>query len=385
LDKLACTIMGYAWGSRSAISSLQGRPPSSKPEAELWMGAHPVAPSIVERDGARISLADVIARSPEDELGAETAKTYGARLPFLLKVLAAAEPLSLQAHPTMDRARAGFADEDARGIPRDAPNRNYRDASHKPELLCAITPFEALSCFRKKSDTLRLFDALAVAAVEPVLAPLRTHGDLGATFRAIMTLADPKPIVEEVVLACAKHTGEFAREASWATKLAALYPGDVGIVSALFLNLIELAPGEAIYLGAGNLHAYLEGVGVEIMASSDNVLRGGLTKKHVDVPELMAVLDFTDGPVTPLKAKALDAHEEVYETPAPEFRLSRIRVNGKVAREARAPEILLAVDGEMSAGGLPIAKGEVLFVPGTTGPYDIDGRGALYRATTNGV
>ncbi len=378
--------MGYAWGSHSAIAALQGRAPSEKPEAELWMGAHPMAPSKLARTGR--SLLEAIDEAPRELLGPATVDTFGPRLPFLLKVLAAAQPLSLQAHPTMERARAGFADEEARGIPRDAPHRNYKDASHKPELLCTLTPFQALCGFRAIADTLRLFDELAVRALDPVLAPLRNGGDLGATFRAIMTLdrAQGKPIVDAVVSACRRHKGAFAREAALAQRLAELYPGDVGIVSALLLNLLELLPGQAIYLGAGNLHAYLEGTGVEIMASSDNVLRGGLTPKHVDVPELMAVLDFTAGPVTPITPRAIDAHEAVYDTPAREFRLSRIDVKATaIERHARAPEILLVVDGAVDIGGDRLKKGEAAFIPGTGAAYRIasPGPAILYRATTN--
>lgn len=381
MEILQNTVMPYAWGSRSAIAELTGRSaPTEKPEAEMWMGAHPVAPSRVERG----SLADVITRDPENELGRVSVTAFGPRLPFLLKVLAAAEPLSIQAHPDMERAKAGYREEEEKGIPLDAPHRNYKDASHKPELLCALTPFDALCGFRRIDDTIALFDTLAVKELEPVLAPLRNERDLGATFRAVMT-ALPAGAVDATVKACAAHRGAFLRECAWAERLARLYPGDAGVVCALLLNNLRLEPGQAIYLGAGNLHAYLEGVGVEIMASSDNVLRGGLTKKHIDVPELMKALDFQAGPVAPLVPRAIDEVESVYETPAPEFRLSVLTLSGPpVTRTTDGAEILLATRGsaELHANDkrAKLARGASAYVPASAKSYAIEGDATVYRA-----
>jgi mannose-6-phosphate isomerase len=390
VDRLSCTVMPYPWGSRTAIATLTGRKsPSDAPEAELWMGAHPIAPSFVERASARSSLSDVIASAPARELGDDVVRELGPRLPFLLKVLAAAEPLSLQAHPTLAQARAGFEDEERRGIPLSAPHRNYKDPSHKPELLCALTPFEALSGFRRIDETLRLFALLDVRALDPVLAPLHQSPDaigLAETFRTLMTLpAEARaPVVDAVLAACARPNESFVAERALAARLAALYPGDIGIVSALLLELVHLAPGEAIYLDAGNLHAYLEGTGVEIMASSDNVLRGGLTKKHVDVPELLRVLDFGAGPAKVLRARRIDEHESAWDTPAREFRLSKIALgDAPVTRAVVGPEILLAVDGAPSSEGLAMPKGSAVFVPADTGEYTLAGTGTVYRATTN--
>jgi mannose-6-phosphate isomerase len=392
MDLLECTVMPYAWGSRSAIAQLTGRSaPTTEPEAELWMGAHPMAPSRVTRAGASgaASLAEIIATDPVRELGASVANEFGPRLPFLLKVLAAAQPLSIQAHPNMDQARAGFDDEEKKGIPRDAGHRNYKDASHKPELLCALTPFDALCGFRSIDKTIQLFDRLAVRALDDKLAPLRATRDregLAETFRAIMSTPEIErmPLVDAVVEACEESGVAFAHERAWAVRLAALYPGDVGVVSALLLNLVHLEPGDAIYLGAGNLHAYLEGTGVEIMASSDNVLRGGLTKKHVDVPELMKVLDFVAGPVAPLRPAQIDDVERVYETPAREFRLSVLDLRsraGGVTRELFGPEILLVTGGSASLGGRKIEKGQAVFVPACLGTYTLEGDAIVYRAT----
>lgn len=390
--RLACTIMPYAWGSRSALAKLTGRPvPSPEPEAEMWMGAHPVAPSRLVSQGIERSLVDAIADDPRGMLGGDVVSTFGPRLPFLLKILAAAEPLSLQAHPTAAQAAAGFADEEKRGVPLTAPFRNYKDPSHKPELICALEPFDALCGFRAAADTVRLFDALEVPELARALAPLRSSPDsagLRATFEALMTAPDAERtgMAEATTRACARP-GPFEAERGWALEIAKLYPGDVGVVVALMLNLVRLEAGEAIYLGAGNLHAYLRGTGVEIMASSDNVLRGGLTKKHVDVPELLRVLDFQDGPVAKTAPRAVDGVERAYVTPAAEFLLSVLDVTGAVERTTRGPEILLAASGEVvvareGADPVRLAPGGSCFVPAAA-RYRLDGRGTVYRARVN--
>jgi mannose-6-phosphate isomerase len=400
VDLLDCRVMPYAWGSRTAIAAILGRPPSREPEAELWMGAHPVAPSTVDRGGTLCSLEEVVTRAPERELGEAVVRELGPRLPFLIKVLAAAQPLSLQAHPSAAQAREGFDDEERRGVPRDAPARNYKDPSHKPELLCALGPFEALAGFRPVDEALALFDALGSPELQPALEPLRSSPDasgLAATFRALMTM--PRDACARAALAVVRASHElgpaFARERELVLHLAQLHPGDVGVVSALLLQRVHLEPGDAIYLGAGGLHAYLEGTGIEIMASSDNVLRGGLTTKHVDVAELLRVLDFGAEAPRPLRPRAVDAHEAVYETPAREFRLSRLVLThdaAELVREVHGPEILFVAEGGVTANaadglgdgaGVVVARGCSLFVPASTGRYRLTGSGVVFRATTN--
>jgi mannose-6-phosphate isomerase len=396
VDLLEGCIQNYAWGSRSAIAGLLGKPaPTPRPEAELWMGAHPSAPSLIRRDGAWRSLLEVIAERPDVELGAPVVARFGARLPFLLKVLAAETPLSLQAHPDMAQARAGFLAEEAARIPRDAPHRNYRDANHKPELLAAFDRFEALCGFRRASDSLRLLKALGVPALLSHAGPLAQNPDASGLRSFYAALASQpaavrEPLVATTLEACVAHrdrAGEFARECGWALSLGALYPGDIGVVLALLLNLVELQPGEAIYLPAGNLHAYLRGTGIEIMASSDNVLRGGLTPKHVDPPELLRVLTFADHPVQVVTARGNES-EHVYETPASEFRLSRIDLRAGSAfgvSERLGPEILFCVAGQLTARGargpgIELVKGTAMFVPASDGAYALDGAGTVFRA-----
>ncbi len=391
MDLLENKIQPYAWGSRTAIAELLGTPaPSHTPQAEIWMGAHPLAPSQVSRGGTTSSLVEVVGARPDLTLGPAAAARFGGKLPFLLKVLAAAEPLSLQAHPSIADAERGFDEEEARGVPRDAPHRNYKDRNHKPELLCALTPFVALCGFRALHRTRELLAALHVrelSFVDQLLGNPRPGEALRSVFGELLGLQGPRKeqVVGATVAACTLHRGPFELECRWAVRIAALYPGDPGVVSALLLNLLELKPGEAIFLPAGNLHAYLDGLGVEIMASSDNVLRGGLTKKDVDRQELSRVLDFSDGPIVPMKP-VRHANEWIYETPAPEFRLSRIDPTALPLDLIRTgPEILLCTAGHSdlrtTKNALRLGQGQSAFVAADEGTIQVSGRGALYRAT----
>jgi mannose-6-phosphate isomerase len=390
-------VKEYAWGSKTAIAELLGQPsPSSRPQAELWMGAHPSAPSSVRRGEDWQSLLDLIKAEPDRELGPRVIAKFGPKLPFLFKVLAAETPLSLQAHPNMDQARTGFAQDEEAKIPIDAPQRNYKDASHKPELICALGPFEALSGFRRANDTLRLLNELHVVELAPGVTMLEREPDARGTralFSWLMGHRGPSVtrLVEATIEACQTQVdtrGAFTAECEWALRLGTTYPGDIGVVVALLLNLIVLQEGQAIYLPAGNLHAYLRGVGIEIMANSDNVLRGGLTPKHVDVPELLRVLTFSDGPVSVLTAR-IDGLEKVYDTPASEFCLSRIDIDTERtfrAAKRRGPEILLCMTGTVTARAIEgssrvMHKGDSIFVPANAGSYDLGGAGSVFRAT----
>ena len=332
-------VQRYAWGSPSAIPELLGTLPDGSPQAELWLGAHPSAPS--RAGGTRLD--ELVARDPTAALGASVAGRFGTRLPFLLKVLAAAAPLSLQAHPSAARAAAGFREETAAGIPLGAPERRYRDADHKPELLCALSPFFALCGFRPVEETLALLHRLGLAdhAVFSSLA----SGDLRATVGRLLSLpqGERAAVAEAVADAAAR---DEAPEAVWARRIAATHPGDPGIGVALLLNLVELAPGQAIFLPAGNLHAYLEGVGVEIMASSDNVLRGGLTPKFVDVDELLRILDVCPAPPPVVEPQA-QGQVLRYRTPAEEFELAMVALAATPAViEGGRPRVVLCLDGE---------------------------------------
>ncbi|MFI1799067.1 mannose-6-phosphate isomerase, class I [Streptomyces sp. NPDC020379] len=379
MDRLANTVRPYAWGSTSAIPELLGTTPTGEPQAELWMGAHPGAPSRVDRGTGPRPLCDTIADAPEAELGPATVRRFGPQLPFLLKLLAAASPLSLQVHPDLDRAKAGYADEEARGIPADAPHRTYRDANHKPELLCALTPFEGLCGFRDPAGTAALLTALDVDSLKPYADLLHAQPEADAlreVLTAVLT-AEHTAVADTVHAASAAcerlaaqdgpHRAAYAAYAA----IARHYPGDPGVIAALLLNHVRLNPGEALYLGAGVPHAYLDGLGVEIMANSDNVLRCGLTPKHIDVPELLRVVRFESTEPAVLRPEADAAGEEVYATPVDEFRLSRY-VFAPVSETPAAlppgtPQILLCTRGTATlrttdGTELRLGRGESAFV-----------------------
>ncbi|GAA4917135.1 mannose-6-phosphate isomerase, class I [Streptomyces coeruleoprunus] len=388
MDRLSNTVRPYAWGSTTALPELLGTAPTGEPQAELWMGAHPGAPSRVTRpsDGGEreLPLSDVIAADPEKELGAASVAKFGPHLPFLFKIIAAGSPLSLQVHPDLAQAQAGYAAEEQAGIPVDAPHRNYKDANHKPELVCALTPFEGLCGFRNPVETADLLAACDVDSLKPYVDLLHAHPE-DAALREVLTAvltADPDDMAATVAAtaaACARLGGAHAPYAG----LAHHFPGDPGVIAAMLLNHIVLQPGEALFLGAGVPHAYIGGLGVEIMANSDNVLRCGLTPKHVDVPELLRVVRFDAGEPRVLRPEASPAGEEVYETPIDEFRLSRyVRPEGAtpVDLTTPTPQILLATAGTPHVDGTALAPGRSVFVPAGE-KAELSGMGTLFRAT----
>jgi mannose-6-phosphate isomerase len=364
----------YAWGSRTAIQRLLGRPEHGEPIAELWFGAHPDDPAVVPAHGTTLDA--LIEQNPTGLLGRAVAQRFG-RLPFLLKVIAADKALSIQVHPTIAQAQAGFAREDAAGIARDAPNRNYRDANHKPELLCALTPFDALCGFRPADDTVALLDALDLPSLTRVRELLAGPDGLRAAFTYLLTLDDPTPLVDDVLRRAAEIPADDAQlgESLRAAYLAGTdFPGDVGVVLSLLLNPVRLEPGEAIYLGAGKVHAYLRGTGVEIMANSDNVLRCGLTPKHIDVPELLNVTDFSE-----LAEPRWPAVDGGFEVPVPDFRLTRLEVDGSTGTADPGPRIVLSTSGQLRVGDVTVEPGHAAFVPAGE-PATISGTGQAFVA-----
>ncbi|MEU9102169.1 mannose-6-phosphate isomerase, class I [Streptomyces sp. NPDC048361] len=385
MDRLTNTIRPYAWGSTTLIPALLGTAPTGEPQAEMWMGAHPGAPSQLDRGAGRTSLSDLIAADPAGELGRAAVARFGPRLPFLLKLLAAGAPLSLQVHPDLAQAKAGYEAEERAGIPIDAPHRNYKDANHKPELICALTPFEGLCGFRMPEEAARDLAALEVDSLKPYVDLLRAH-PVEAALREVLTAvltADREEMaatVADTAAACTRLGG--AQYTAYAS-LAHHFPGDPGVIAAMLLNHIQLQPGEALFLGAGVPHAYLGGLGVEIMANSDNVLRCGLTPKHVDVPELLTVVRFEPTEPGVLRPEASVTGEELYETPIDEFRLSRfVRAEGAAPTELTAPtpQIVLCTAGSPSIGGLPLTPGAAAFVPAGE-KSELSGTGTVFRAT----
>ena len=405
MDVLRGALRTYAWGSHTAIAEFTGRhSPSTHPEAELWLGAHPGDPARLDGEGGERSLLDTITADPEGQLGAVIRERFGDALPFLAKVLAAEEPLSLQAHPSAAQAVEGFAREDRLNIPVSAPTRNYRDRSHKPELLVALGPFEALAGFRPVAGTIDLLRALKVANLDPFINLLSGQADadgLRALFTTWITApqADLDVLVPLVLDGAVNYlrsgATEFAKEAKTTLQLGELYPGDAGVLAALLLNRISLSAGEGIYLPAGNLHAYLHGMGFETMANSDNVLRGGLTPKHVDVPELLRVLDFTPTDESALRPQSTrDGIEIVYDTPASEFAVSVLRLDGdnlghQTDAPARhdGPQVLLCTEGSVQVHAkssvLTLDRGAAAWVAADDGPIRLvaDQPASLFRAT----
>lgn len=378
--RITNTPRPYAWGSRTALAELFGREPAERPEAELWFGTHPTSPSQL-LDGSG-SLAD------------------RTTLPFMVKLLAAERPLSLQAHPSLVQAALGFARENAQGIELDAPERNYRDSLHKPELMLALSDrFDALCGFRPIAESRALVQLLrdeddAPEGQSPLDALLARLTVIRTGFAWLLSGA---PEVAEVVaravavapaaIRSADARGDAAASAALNTvlDLAAEYPGDPGVVSSLLLNRVTLRKGEALFLPAGNIHAYLGGLGLELMAASDNVLRGGLTEKHIDVPELLSILEFDELPVPRLPAARLSQHVREFAPEVPDFVLAH--VTGQARLPLPGAAIALVTDGEFTLRGAVfeahLTRGEAVYISPDESPLQITGDGDLFVASTH--
>ncbi|MCS5734916.1 mannose-6-phosphate isomerase, class I [Herbiconiux daphne] len=421
---IANTPRDYAWGSTSAIPRLLGTPETGEPQAELWLGAHPGSPSRIldpARTGGATDLAAWIASDPATAVGEKGS------LSFLLKILAAAHPLSLQAHPTLERAREGFARENAAGIPIDAPERNYRDALHKPEIIVALSPtYEALCGFRPLAEVREIVDLLVMLDGSQVAPRWELYGPIvhlledsetvgepdGEVLRSVVSwLLEGGPEVDALVghlvrttekalhPAHAHLTDPYTKSLETVVLLNEQYPGDPGIIISLLLNRVTLSAGEALYLPAGNIHAYLRGLGVELMSASDNVLRGGLTPKHVDVAELLEVLDFDPLPVPYLRPERQVDGLQLFAPDVPDFELARIDVGDAevlplesgvpsvaptVAFAPQGPAIAICIGGSVSiagaSGSVTIARGESVFVTPDEGELVFAGDGTVFVA-----
>ena len=388
-------VQKYAWGSRTFIPDLLGESfPGAEPQAELWMGAHPRAPSTVILHGKQTSLRELIRENPIDILGKSVAGRFGNTLPFLFKVLAATKPLSIQAHPNEDKAREGFEREKRQKIPLSAPNRNYKDENHKPEIICALKPFWVLKGFRKVEEILLLLDKIGTPTLEDernALGGQPNREGLKNFFKALITLEKGRKaqIISEVLEGCKKVTEQYPAM-EWVGKLSESYPKDIGILSPILMNPVHLQEGEAINIPAGELHAYLEGAGIELMANSDNVLRGGLTPKHVDVQELLNILTFKTDKIDLLKPKQRKDGEKVYATATDEFILSVLDVHKDTLFQSpteRSVEIMICVEGtaritDLGIGEvLPLKKGSSFIVPAAVAQYQIEGPATIYKAS----
>ncbi len=371
LIALSNTPRDYSWGSPSLIPALEGREPSGAPEAEIWYGDHPGDPSHTE-DGRTLD-----------------AVTAGEPLPYLLKILAAGSSLSIQAHPSKGEAARGFAREEAAGIPRDAADRTYRDDNHKPEIIVALSErFTALVGLRPLAQTRRLVAALGAAPGVRALATRLDDADEAVALRDMLAWlfsGEAAAAIDDVTAALADaDAAEFAREIDTLRRIATDFPGDPGIVVALLMNLVDLRRGEALFAPAGVLHAYQEGLGVELMAASDNVLRGGLTPKHIDAPELLRVVDTTPG-AAPRVAPAEADGVVVYDAGVPDFRLVRVDLAGSARPLAvTGPTIVLATAGTVvvvaGAARRELAPGAAAFVSADEAELVLEGVGEAFVA-----
>ncbi|MGP6175194.1 mannose-6-phosphate isomerase, class I [Corynebacterium sp. A21] len=382
MHQLTGIIRAYPWGSRSLIPALRGaKVPSERPEAELWFGAHPGDPSTI----AGTPLTEIIAADPAAALGQRVLEEHGETLPFLLKLLAADEPLSLQAHPSEEQAREGFAREDAEGVALTAPHRDYKDRNHKPELIVALTDFDAMAGFRPLHRTKLLFDALNCPELDHYRTmldedPAEEESNLRALFTTWITIPGKTrgALIDAIIESLQPHRGRvdwIGQTLRNVFDLNERYPGDIGVLGALLLNHLHLRPGEAIYLDAGQLHAYIRGMGVEIMANSDNVLRGGLTSKYVDVPELVRVLDFNS-----LADPLVIPEEGYYPVPATEFHLTRVPAAEGFMVDHDGPAIALCTAGKLQLGSIELGPGEAAWIPASDPAVTVNGGGELFLA-----
>ena len=395
MQELAPSFQTYAWGSSTAIPEALGTAPDGGPVAEAWFGGHPSAPSLV--GGPHGEPLDVaIARDPAALLGPDVASRFGPQLPFLLKLIAAARPLSLQVHPSIELAQDGYGREDARGVPLDDPRRAYRDRNHKPELVYALSPFEALVGFRAPRRTAEILRGLdhpvarqlhKTVTADPTPSGVREAftrlvgegtrptprevSELADEFRARLVAGSPSPRTDRAV-----------------DVLERAYPGDPGAVTAVLLNPVSLRPGEALFVPAGAVHAYLDGFAVEIMANSDNVLRAGLTSKHVDIPELLRAVDCVAAPPIRIAPERVYDATEVYYVPVDDFELSVTQVPGPdvVRLPGVGPRVVVCLEGDVvlrSAGGAELAlqAGRAAFVPAADGALVVAGHGRVVQGS----
>ncbi|MEE3329314.1 MAG: mannose-6-phosphate isomerase, class I [Myxococcota bacterium] len=395
IRRLQGSIQNYAWGSKTALAEFSGRPtPTDEPEAELWMGAHPSAPSLLTSEEATNpdpQLDEWIARDPLVTLGEATSERFGGKLPFLFKVLAPDRALSIQAHPDRAQARAGFDRENAAGLSASAPDRSYRDPNPKPELICALTRFNALCGFRDAADIQTGLERLEIGSLGATLQALESGG-IAAGFRALLEtdVATQREIAETTRIRAATFAGDppFAL----VSVLAEQYPGDIGVLAPIWMRLISLEPGQALFLEAGEIHSYVSGVGIELMGNSDNVLRGGLTAKHVNVPELCETLTFAQTAPRVLSAEPEKAGDgSIYRTSAEEFVLRVFNVSDKEPIErnstASSAEIWLCSAGSARLTDkryettLELARGEAAWIPASAGPHRVEGSGVFHVAS----
>jgi len=386
MQKLINSVQNYAWGSKTALTDLYGiANPNNLPMAELWMGAHPKSSSKIEDASGQVrSLRDVIEADKAALLGDKVAQRFG-ELPFLFKVLCADQPLSIQVHPNKQASEIGFAKENAAGIPLDAAERNYKDPNHKPELVFALTPFLAMNAFREFSEIISLLQP--VAGAHNAIAHFLENPNADALSQLFASLLNMQGEEKSHALAVLKAALDSQHGEPWETirLISEFYPDDSGLFSPLLLNVVKLNPGEAMFLFAETPHAYLQGVALEVMANSDNVLRAGLTPKYIDIPELVANVKFVAKPAAELLTQPVKNGAELdFPIPVDDFAFSLHDLSSaetSVAQESAA--ILFCVEGEATLRKgeqrLVLKPGESAFVAANESPVSVSGTGRLAR------
>ncbi|WP_038904374.1 mannose-6-phosphate isomerase [Dickeya zeae] len=386
MQKMRNNVQHYAWGSKHALTELYWiENPDNQPMAELWMGAHPKSSSLLlDEQGQAQSLRDLINKDPSAFLGAAVAKRFG-ELPFLFKVLCAEQPLSIQVHPSKSAAEVGFARENAAGIALDSPQRNYKDANHKPELVFALTPYLAMNGFRELTAIADLLQPLANA--HPAIAAFLSSPDSTTLRTLFSSLLSMEGEQKASAIAELKRVLNHRHGEPWDTIrfIAQFYPDDGGLFSPLLLNVVTLQPGEAMFLYAETPHAYLQGVALEVMANSDNVLRAGLTPKYIDIPELLANVRFESKPAeTLLTSPVKVANELSFPIPVDDFAFSLhylTDVPQMLSQQSAA--IIFCVEGqavlERGAQQVSLLPGESCFIPASESPVQIQGKGQIAR------
>ncbi|EKO3409730.1 mannose-6-phosphate isomerase, class I [Vibrio fluvialis] len=382
-------IQNYAWGSSDSIEQLFDiANPNKHPQAEIWMGAHPNGCSEVELNGSSLLLSELIAQDKSRFLSQQTAAQFG-ELPYLFKVLAAAQALSVQVHPSKEEAQAGYAKENAAGIEIKAANRNYKDPNHKPELVYAITPYQAMNGFRSISSIIDHFEPLTIECIQPLVEELRNNQHeqgLQQFFTLLLSLTgDAKRQAVAKLLAYAQsHQSQSIY--TLILELAEQYPNDIGLFAPLMLNVLTLQPGEAMYLDARTPHAYLKGTGLEIMANSDNVLRAGLTPKHMDVLELAKCTRFAEKPESTLLLTPIEQDGALlYPVPVDDFKFALYTKPSQTSVTVSSAEIIFPIDEDatlISDEGIEVTirKGQSVFVPAYTAHYQLSSAGRVARA-----
>ena len=386
MQKLINSVQNYAWGSKTALTDLYGiANPNNLPMAELWMGAHPKSSSKIEdASGQARSLRDVIDADKAALLGDKVAQRFG-ELPFLFKVLCADQPLSIQVHPNKQASEIGFAKENAAGIPLDAAERNYKDPNHKPELVFALTPFLAMNAFREFSEIISVLQP--VAGANNAIAHFLENPNADALSQLFASLLNMQGEEKSHALAVLKAALDSQQGEPWETirLISEFYPDDSGLFSPLLLNVVKLNPGEAMFLFAETPHAYLQGVALEVMANSDNVLRAGLTPKYIDIPELVANVKFVAKPAAELLTQPVKNGAELdFPIPVEDFAFSLhdlSQTETTIAQESAA--ILFCVEGEATLHKgeqhLVLKPGESAFVAANESPVSVSGTGRLAR------